>query len=183
VLNAINLMVHQENAHQNRLLVIGCNCHNRILHICMYVMLCMYVCMYVHTSAHTHLGSAYCSTKQPVAFLHTLHFLPLPFLPVDFWLIPPPCSIHKGLGYWQVCCRLFGIEQLNQMEFYFGSYTLRQLRQGFWNRRPAGECLVCKLVFGFCFLKFSFGCTHVCSFCRVLPVLLSNLPHGLFPVL
>jgi hypothetical protein len=85
----------------------------------------------------------------------------------------PLSLIHQGLAYWRACCRLFGINQLNRVELQLGPHALRRLRWRFRNRRLGGES-VSKLIFCLCFLKFPFGCTHLCWFCHVLPVLLSN---------
>jgi hypothetical protein len=109
------------------------------------------------------------------------YFLPFPFLSVNFCLIPHSSRSTKALPTGRCTVTYSGLSSWNWVELLLRPYTLRWLQWGFQNRGPGGECPVSKLIFGVCFLKFSFGCTHLCWFCRALAVLSSNLTPRVTP--
>lgn len=87
----------------------------------------------------------------------------------------PLLLICRGPAYCRVCCRLFGIKQLNQAELWLRWRSPKQLRQGFWKGTLGVECLVSKHTFGLYFLKFQFDCIHLCQFRCVSAVSSFNL--------
>jgi hypothetical protein len=102
VLNMINFMVHQVKTHQNRLLAIGCTCHNRLLYLSLSLSLSrggffLHVCARVCVCERERERERECARYLPIHSVFST-----PSFPTSWILAYTPILICQCLAYGQI---------------------------------------------------------------------------------